>query len=187
MNKITLGISALALAATGAAFAAGHEGHPTPDTNGDGVVTKAEAQAGAAAMFAKMDANNDGKLDETDRAARMQERKTQMFAMLDKDNDGSISRDEFMSHEHHGKHGMRGGHGDGHHRMGYHGGKGMMARADANNDGAVSQAEFTAGAMTMFEKADANNDGKVTKEERDAMHKEMRGKWRDKMGNRADS
>jgi len=43
------------------------------------------------------------------------------------------------------------------------------AKADANGDGAVSQAEFEAAALDHWNKADANHDGKVTTDEMKAM------------------
>ena len=47
--------------------------------------------------------------------------------------------------------------------------RGMMLKmADTNNDGAISQAEFTAAALKHFDQMDANHDGKVTQDERQA-------------------
>ncbi len=185
MKKITLGLSAFALATAGTALAAGHEGRMGPDANDDGVVTRAEAQAHAGKMFAKMDANNDGALNEADREARKAERKTKMFEALDADSNGQISRDEFMAFEHEGKRGKRGKH----HRMGHgrdHHGK-MMKGADTNNDGAISEAEFTTAALARFDKTDTNNDGQVTREERRAAFKEMRGKWHGKARDKSET
>jgi len=179
MKKFAIGISAAALAIAGTAYAAHHEGRTSPDSDGDGVLTRAESQAHATAMFAKMDANNDGQLDQTDRAAHRQKKRTKMFDKLDADNDGSIARDEFMAFEGHGKRGRMGRHGGKGHGRGHHGMK-MMKMADTNGDGAVSQAEFTAGASKRFNSIDANSDGQITKEERQAHHQEMRGKWRDR-------
>ncbi|MCB2064242.1 MAG: EF-hand domain-containing protein [Novosphingobium sp.] len=188
MNKTLLvGLSALALVGGGtAALAAHHGGGMKADANGDGIVTRAEAQTGAAAMFAKMDANSDGVLNAADREARMKERRTKMFAAIDADGNGQISREEFMAHKHEGKRGemrgdkdgMKGGMG---HKMGMRGHRGgkMMQMADANKDGSISKAEFTAAAMSRFDKTDANNDGKVTAEERQAAREQMRAKWRE--------
>jgi len=67
MKKSLIGISALALGLAGAAYAA--DEMPGGDPLGDKTVTKAEFQAKGAAMFDKMDANHDGKLDAADRAA----------------------------------------------------------------------------------------------------------------------
>lgn len=160
-------VGAIVLAAGGVAYAA-------PDMM-KGEMTKAEAQAKADEMFARMDVNGDGKLDDADREARLAKK----FAELDKDGNGSISRAEFIA-GHGEKGGNRMGHAGGHgpddKKGGHHGGmRDMMKdKADINNDGAVSAAEFKAAHLAMFEKADANKDGKVTHEERRAAHKAMR-------------
>lgn len=189
MNKTLLaGLSAMALVGgAGAAYAHNHGGGMKADANGDGIVTRAEAETGATERFAKMDANNDGVINAADREMRMNERRTKMFAMMDADNNGQISRDEFMAHKHEGmrggmhggKDGMKEGKG---HKMGMRGHRGgkMMQMADTNNDGAISKAEFTAAWMSRFDKADANNDGQVTAEERQAMREQMRAKWHEK-------
>ncbi|HET6526947.1 hypothetical protein [Sphingopyxis sp.] len=156
--------------------------------------TRAEVQTRAAEMFAKLDANKDGKLDTADRAAKRAERQAKMFAKLDADGNGSISKAEWDQHgadraakraergekravtgeAGHGKrHAMRGHHGK---RGGYHGM--MMGKADTDGDKAISQAEFQTAALARFDAADANKDGQVTPEERKA----QRGAWRAKRG-----
>lgn len=169
MKKLTIGLSALALGIGGVAYAAHH--------GPDGPMSRADAETRANAMFAKMDANNDGVLTEADREARKAARKSEMFAKIDADSNGQISRDEFMAFEHKGMRAGHKGHGKGHHRMGKgHGGMMMHKMADADGDGSISKAEFTAAALKRFDKADANNDGTVTPEERQAMHAQMREK-----------
>ena len=155
------------------------------------VQTRAEVQTTATEMFAKLDANKDGKLDGSDRAAKRAEMQEKKFARLDADGDGSISKAEWDQHgadraakrgerrteageAGKGKrHGMRGHHGKrgGHHGM-------MMGKADTDGDKAISQAEFQTAALARFDAADANKDGQVTPEER----KEQRGAWRAKRG-----
>ncbi|MDR7060397.1 MULTISPECIES: hypothetical protein [unclassified Sphingopyxis] len=165
-----------------------------PGADGNAGQTRADAQARATQMFAKMDANKDGKLDATDRAAQRAERQAKIFASLDADGNGSISKAEWDKHgadraakraergekraeageAGEGKrHGMRGGHGKrgGHHGM-------MMGKADTDGDKAISQAEFQTAALARFDAADANKDGQVTAEERQA----QRGAWRAKRG-----
>lgn len=166
-----------------------------PGADGNAVQTRADAQARATQMFAKMDANKDGKLDATDRAAQRAERQAKIFASLDADGNGSISKAEWDKHgadraakraergekraaageagEGKRHHGMRGGHGKrgGHHGM-------MMGKADTDGDKAISQAEFQTAALARFDAADANKDGQVTAEERQA----QRGAWRAKRG-----
>src|SRR3546814_19928720 len=60
--------------------------------------TRAEVQSKAAEMFARLDANKDGKLDAADRAAKRAERQAKRFARLDADGDGSISKAEWDQH-----------------------------------------------------------------------------------------
>ncbi len=177
MKKIAIGIAAATLTLAGTAYAAN-------EMRGGGSMTRAEAQTHATEMFGKMDVNKDGKLDAADRAAHQAQR----FDNIDTNKDGALSRAEFESHRgghdradgareagHEGKRGHGG-------RMGrHHGGRGMemMAQmADTNKDGAISPAEFTAGALTKFERADANKDGQVTAAERRAAHAAMRGMMR---------
>lgn len=184
MKKVSLAISAAALAVAGIAYAQMPEKHAKIDADGDGVITRAERQTAATAMFARLDANKDGKLDQTDRDAHRQQMRSAMFAKLDADKNGSISKDEFMNAKPGHEGGKRmgaagmGGH-DGHRMGGGHaghrgGGMMMMKMADTNNDGSVSQAEFTAAADKHFDMADANKDGKITKEEGEAAHQKMK-------------
>lgn len=161
-----------------------------PGGDRNATVTRAEAQAKATEMFAKMDVNKDGKLDAADRAAKRSEMQAQMFDRLDADKDGNISKAEWDQHSAdraakrgekradagEGKRGMRGHHGK---RGGYHGM--LMGKADTNGDKAVSQAEFQTAALARFDAADANKDGQVTPEERKA----QRGEWRAKRGGAA--
>ena len=158
--------------------------------------TRAEAQAHAAEMFAKMDANKDGKLDASDRAAKRAEMRARMFDGLDTNKDGSISKAEWDQHsaDRAAKHGEKRADardGDGKRGMrGHHGGRGghsgmMMARADTDGDKVISQAEFQTAALARFDAADANKDGKVTPEERAAQReawKAKAGEWRGKRG-----
>lgn len=183
MKKFTIGLSLMALAAAGTAIAQHGGDHRGPDADNDGVVTRAEVQTHSKQMFARMDANKDGQLNEADREARRDEHRSRMFAAMDENEDGQITRAEFMGFERPAKTGERGKH----HRMGgrgHHGGGAMMRMADTNNDGVVSPAEFTAGALQRFDRMDANSDGQITKEERQTAREQMRGKWREKMRDR---
>ena len=175
MKKTVLAIALLTTGLAGAAIAQAPA--PGSDPMGDKTVTKAEAQAKAAEMFAKMDVNKDGKLDQADRAAH----RTEMFGRLDANKDGNVSRDEFAA-AHRGM--GEGGKAAGEHRMGerrmgkrgggHMGGRMMMQMADTNKDGAISREEMTAAHARMFDMADANKDGKLTPEERKAHHQQMR-------------
>ena len=189
MKKLAIGISAIAMAVSGAAFAAQHEGRHGPDADNNGIVTRAESQAHAVAVFARMDANEDGKLDAVDRSARKEQRRTKMFAALDSDKNGQISRDEFMSFERTGKHARQGSHGKAHHMKHARGHHGMMvmAQADTDNDNAVSEAEFTASTARHFDKMDTDGNGEITREERQAARKAMYEDRRQKMRDRSES
>ncbi|MCX7864901.1 MAG: EF-hand domain-containing protein [Novosphingobium sp.] len=190
MKGFAISFSLAALSIAGPAYAAHHEGFPKPDSNGDGVVTRSEAQAHAAAMFARLDANKDGQIDEADRAMLREQMRSRMFARLDADNNGSISRAEFMASDHPGKHRHAGSeqHADSpgkhHHRDGHGVGHGKMLKmADADGDGRISPAEFTAAADKRFAAIDADNDGRITMQERQAHRQKMRDKWRDRQDN----
>ncbi|KPH57602.1 EF-hand domain-containing protein [Novosphingobium sp. ST904] len=107
MNRfrtITIGISAAALAIGGMAGAQNATTRPAAPSatspaapERDRIETRAEAQARAEAMFARLDVNKDGKLDRADREARRQQRREGMFDRLDTNRDGSISKAEFMA------------------------------------------------------------------------------------------
>lgn len=73
------------------------------DTNGDGIITKAEFTAARAKMFDRLDRNHDGYLTKDDKPRFSLLRNTnggqlqQIMLMLDKDGDGRVSRDEFVN------------------------------------------------------------------------------------------
>jgi Ca2+-binding EF-hand superfamily protein len=198
LTMIALGISLTATAFAGVAYGE-QANRPTRDADGNGVLTRAGAQSHAAAMFARMDVNKDGKLDQADRAAR----RDAAFDRIDTDKNGQISRTEFATppqrgpeagapgartEDREGGRHFRGGWGG----RGHHGGhdgrgpRGGMSRdggpglADANKDGVVTQAEFTAAATQRFDRLDANKDGQVTREERQAARQQMRAEWQQK-------
>ncbi len=196
MNKnitlLTLGAALIAVPVIAAPGA--------PGAKGDVTMTRAEAQAHATQMFAKLDANKDGKIDAADRAAQHAERQAKMFASRDVDGNGSISKAEWDQHsadraakraekraERGDKRADAGVPGEGKRpgmrgpgkRGGHHGMRGgMMGKADTNGDKAISQAEFQTAALARFDASDANKDGQVTPEERKA----QRGEWRAKRG-----
>lgn len=177
MKKLTIGLSLAALAFSGAAYAQ-QDTRPKLDGDGDGVVTRAEAEAHSTRMFARMDVNGDGKIDQADREAR----RTQRFDRMDTNKDGQISREEFANVRRGGgdKTEAKAKAGNRHHKRGHRGGGKMMRMADTNNDGVISQAEFTAAALKHFDTMDANKDGRVTKEERQAAYAQMRAKWQER-------
>lgn len=164
-----------------------------PDANQDGIVTQQEVRAQAAKMFERMDVNKDGKLDKADREARLAER----FKKLDTDGSGEVSlaemtaarearqaqraeRKTMRADRGPGEPGARMGGKRGGHRMGMRGGRGMrggMMRLDTNKDGAITLAEFEAGALERFNRQDTNKDGQVTQEERKAAREAMKQRW----------
>ena len=189
MKKISLLTLGAALIAA-PVFAAPGQG-AKGDADANGTLTRAEAQAHATEMFARMDVNKDGKLDASDRSAKRADMQAKMFERLDANKDGNISKAEWDQHSADrvakraekradagdGKRGMRGHHG----KRGGHGM--MMARADTDGDKVISQAEFQTAALARFDAADANRDGQVTAEERAAQRqawKAKAGEWRAK-------
>lgn len=150
MKTFALGLSAFALVIGGSAYAqtpAPGQAKARPDANK--TITRAEAQSQAAARFAKLDSNGDGKLDRVDWEAHAAARKA--------------NRPEGEGER---KGGRRGG-----------GMMGMARMADTNNDGAISQAEFVAAALKRFDAMDTNKDGTVTPQERQAAREQMKAKW----------
>jgi hypothetical protein len=95
MRKLTLTLSAAALAigASGAAFADHHGGKRGPDANGDGNVTLEEARTHSAKMFERADADGNGVIDRADRAAKQAER----FAKMDANGDGEVTQAEMQA------------------------------------------------------------------------------------------
>jgi hypothetical protein len=80
------------------------------DTNGDGLISKAEAQASLPRLykhFDEIDTNHDGQISPDELKAAHQKMRTAMFDKMDANHDGVISRDEFMAF-----------HVGGHHRRG---------------------------------------------------------------------
>ncbi|HTN13254.1 MAG TPA: EF-hand domain-containing protein [Sphingomonadaceae bacterium] len=208
MRKITLALSAAALAIAGAAVAqpGAQTGAMGPGGPGAGKSpsTRAEMTKHLDEMFAQLDTNKDGKLDAKDREAREAER----FAQLDKDGNGSLSLQEFSAaRPGPGGPGMRGPGGPGGKRMGMApdgpppmGGKGegrgkgmkghramgpggpgaMMdpMAADTDKDGAISREEFKAAALARFDEADTNRDGTISKAERQAAKQDRKAERR---------
>lgn len=142
MRKLTLVLSTAALAVSGTAFAqtAPAPRAPKPDQ------TRAEAQARAEAMFARMDANRDGTINETDRAAM----KAQRFDRLDTDRNGSISQTELAA------------------RAGDRAGKRRMARPEGAP--AMTDAQKAERRTEMFARIDTDKNGALSRAEFDAMH-----------------
>ncbi len=165
-NFWMVGAAGIALLASGAAIAHNHGGMKM-DVDGNGEVTRAEATTAANAAFAKLDANNDGVLNVTDRA----ERKADRFATMDANKDGQLSKAE-----------MEAAHAARMEKRGERGGKRIakmseeqkaewqakrderhaahFAAMDTDKNGALSEAEFTAGHAKMGEGRGGKHHGK---------------------------
>lgn len=106
-------LAALGIASAAAVAVAAPEGHgmarlKAADTNGDGLISKAEAQAALPRLYAhfdQIDTNHDGQISPEELRAAHEQRKNAMFDRMDANHDGVISRDEFNAFHagHHGK------------------------------------------------------------------------------------
>ena len=109
--KTVIAMTALALASTATIVIAAPEGHPhraammerlkAADTNGDGLISRAEAAAlpGIAERFEQIDANRDGQvsLDELKAARGKHRGHGGMMKHLDADGDGKVSKAEALT------------------------------------------------------------------------------------------
>jgi len=190
MKKLLIGGAVLVLAVPALAQVA-----PAPQTmHAEKVQTRAEVQAKVAEHFNQMDTNHDGFLTkaEADAAAqafwgkhaeRRADRGEQTFERIDSNRDGAITRAEWdsaqaqrqqrMAASDHDGDGRPDRAGFGHRGMGGFGGH-MFEMADANHDGRVTLQEAQAAALQHFDVVDANHDGRITPEERMQMHQRMR-------------
>ncbi len=193
-TKILLTAVCGAALAVPALAMAGHEMHERMS----GPMTRSAIEAKVKEHFAKIDTNGDGYVVKAEADAAHEKMMTEMrdrhFKMMDSNGDGSISRSEFDARhsgpmamgDHKPEAGAMGGamkHKGSHHpgkaMMMRHGG-GLFERADADKDGRVSLAEALAVPMAHFDKVDANKDGTISPEERRAAHEKMRTEWRQK-------
>lgn len=162
MRKLTLFLAtgAAALVAAGAAYAQAPQARQP--------LTRAAAEQRSDKVFARLDANHDGQIDQADRAVREKAR----FDRVDADHDGQVSYAEFSAM--HAQRGERGGQ-----RMALRrGGRGAMIRvADADKDGTITQAEFHTAALTRFDRLDVDRDGIVTPDEAKTARDSRRQQW----------
>jgi hypothetical protein len=87
---------ALAVSPASAQQGAGSERLRAMDANGDGAITRAEAQAVRETMFARLDADRDNYLNATERAAGRGGAR-QGLEGADADDDGRVSRAELLA------------------------------------------------------------------------------------------
>jgi Ca2+-binding EF-hand superfamily protein len=105
------------------------------DTNGDGVITRAEFFAAQERLFTRLDRDADGYVDKDDQSHRLagrskaQGRLAELVARLDKDGDGRISEAEFLD-----------------------GSAFMFDRADADHNGELSTEEVAAAKQKMAQR-----------------------------------
>lgn len=197
MNKLLLGGVAVAtIAAAGVAFAqvAPQAAPPAPRAKAMKVQTRADIQARVARQFARLDTNRDGVVTKAEadalqaqRAVKIQEREqkraerrakrdpAKVFARLDANKDGRITQAEAEAARTARAKG-KGREPAKAHAVAF---GGLFNRADANKDGVITRAEFDAAprpqrpalrqagahrgfAGRMFETADANKDGRVS-------------------------
>jgi len=190
MKKI-LFAAAMLLSATGAIAQ-----QAAPSVQRDGIQTRSEAVQRVQSMFARIDSNRDGYLDQAEaQALRGQARgqlgqrgqrgtrnadparRAQAFARLDTNRDNMISREEWAraealrSQRMAQRQGMRG------QQMAMHGnamrGGAMMRMADVDSDSRVSLQEATTAALQRFDRADRNRDGQISRDERQQLRQQL--------------
>ncbi len=196
MKKLLIGCAALLASAAAIAQVA-----PVAQTQNAPVAkvhTRAQVQAKIAEHFAKLDTNRDGSLTKAEadaarqafrsqrgerRAERREDWRENAFARFDSNRDGSISRAEWdaASAQRTQRVAARDRDGDGQRdgrQFGRGGGMGgfsghMFEMADANRDGRVTLQEAQAAALRHFDMADVNHDGQITPDERKQMRQRM--------------
>lgn len=204
MKKLSIGGAALLISTAALAQVAPVAQTPTPPEAAK-IYTRADVQAKVAEHFTKLDTNRDGSITKaeadaarqtfrTERAERIkergQDRREHAFDRLDSNADGAISRAEWDAAAAHGEQrmGSRDRDGDGRpdrRSSGKGGMRGiaglggqMFEMADGNKDGRVTLQEAQAAALRHFDTADTNRDGQLTREERRQMHQRMHGQNR---------
>jgi hypothetical protein len=152
-TRIMFGVAGAAALTLGAAAAyavaeSGHDPMTMFDSDGNGSLSLAEVRQGAQTMFAKVDA----------------------------DKDGRVTMEEFVAHHrmaghHRGPHGGdKAGPPEGRRAGPPHG----PLHMDTDGDGAVSLAEMQSALEAHFARADADGNGSVSREEMEAAHRTMR-------------
>jgi hypothetical protein len=153
-------------------------------------LTREVASTRAATMFARLDVNSDGQLTQADREARTEARGEARFERIDTNGDDAISRTEFDAHRDQMQGRRQAGSGEGRRDHAMARGEGrrgpmqgrmmggrrdLVRTADADSNGAITQAEFTSAMLTRFDTADADKDGAVSREERRAARQPAQG------------
>ena len=197
MKMLLIGGAAL-LASAAAIAQVASTSAPAPEAKAAKVHTRAEVQAKVAEHFARLDTNRDGAVTKAEAdaartalhaqfAERREDRREQAFERIDSNRDGAISRAEWdaqaakrqqrVASRHRdgdGRRDGRGFHGGGMYGLGGH----MFELADANKDGRVTLQEAQTAALRHFDLADANRDGQITPDERRQVRERMRAQHR---------
>jgi Ca2+-binding EF-hand superfamily protein len=132
------------------------------DANGDGTITREEAQAQRGTLFDRLDRNTDGYLEAAEehlgrykrkemRKMHRAERKADRHLELDANADGKVSLAEFEARP-----------------------SPMFDKLDSNADGTISAAEHTAAKRSMFARLDVNADGFLSKADKQQRRAKMR-------------
>ena len=202
MKKLLIGGAVLLVSAAAIAQVAPAPA-PAPQAKAVKVHTRAEVQAKVAEHFARIDTNRDGSVTKAEADAarndfraqfaertkeRREDRREQAFERLDSNRDGAISRAEWDANaaQRQQRVAARDRNGDGRPDVRrFHGGGGMHSlgghmfeMADANKDGRVTLQEAQAAALRHFDMADANRDGQITPDERRQVRERMRSQHR---------
>ncbi|MGL4370047.1 MAG: EF-hand domain-containing protein [Spirochaetota bacterium] len=156
------------------------------DKDNNGNISEAEWTAAHKAIFAKMDKDSSGAISKEEMKAGQPEGGPDgrpdgkgPAADLDKDNDGKISAKEWSDNSAQFKKldknsdgyltddEMRpeGGKGRGPKPEGKADGKGPFAEMDKDNNGRISESEWTAAHKAMFTRMDKNSDGSLSEDE----------------------
>lgn len=114
-------------------------------------------QRGGGDIFARFDANNDGRVSREEFTAG----NMQPFDRLDTNKDGVVTGDEVQTQAARARSEAR---------------NRMIGAIDANNDGRVSRDEFINADRERFDRMDANKDGKISREEAAAAVRGMRNR-----------
>lgn len=150
------------------AMQGGHGRMMALDTDKDGRISRAEAQAGPtkfAERFDKRDVNKDGYLDRADMQARMTQERAEFFKGADTNRDGRVTRDEFIVEQ-----GARSA--DRREKWASHA---QQAGKQATARQAPTEQQQIAMAGKAFDAMDANKDGALTRAEFDAFKPEAHG------------
>jgi Ca2+-binding EF-hand superfamily protein len=118
-----------------------------------------------------MDLNEDGFVTQ----GEVRESRKKRFDNLDTDNSGELSQAELEGR----RRGRRAGAG----RRAARRAARRFARRDKDNNGTLSFDEFSGDISRLMERADSNEDGKISRAEWDAMHQSRRGRRRQRRGN----